>query len=190
MATYSICLIIYGSFHRQLYIVWEVAYCHCNINNTTAVEDVSIIIFWFVCLFNSGPPSFCLDCKYVYMYIFMLKKLFHFDSWSSTCEVSYDGFSVDWIEKNGYLRDAKLWVHVWELLRTCNGKTMHSYMCVYIYIYVCMYISLVCSILSVWLWPNVRREVFVEKAQLKPDGTRWRTVGEVKGKHASGVGSQ
>jgi hypothetical protein len=28
------------------------------------------------------------------------------------------------------------------------------------------------------------------RAQLKPDGTRWRTVGEVKGKHASGVGSQ
>ena len=27
-------------------------------------------------------------------------------------------------------------------------------------------------------------------AQLKPDGTRWRTVGEVKGKYASGVGSQ
>jgi hypothetical protein len=28
------------------------------------------------------------------------------------------------------------------------------------------------------------------RAQLKPDGTRWRTVGEVKGNHASGVGSQ
>ena len=28
------------------------------------------------------------------------------------------------------------------------------------------------------------------RAQLKPDGTRWRTVGEVKGKHASGVRSQ
>jgi len=28
------------------------------------------------------------------------------------------------------------------------------------------------------------------RGQLKPDGTRWRTVGEVKGKHASGVGSQ
>jgi len=32
--------------------------------------------------------------------------------------------------------------------------------------------------------------VAVVRAQLKPDGTRWRTVGEVKGKHASGVGSQ
>ena len=28
------------------------------------------------------------------------------------------------------------------------------------------------------------------RAQLKPDGTRWRKVEEVKGKHASGVGSQ
>jgi hypothetical protein len=28
------------------------------------------------------------------------------------------------------------------------------------------------------------------RAQLNPDGTRWRTVEEVKGKHASGVGSQ
>jgi len=28
------------------------------------------------------------------------------------------------------------------------------------------------------------------RAQLKPDGTRWRTGGEVKGKHASGVGGQ
>jgi len=28
------------------------------------------------------------------------------------------------------------------------------------------------------------------RLQLKPDGTRWRTVGEVKGKHASGVDSQ
>jgi len=27
-------------------------------------------------------------------------------------------------------------------------------------------------------------------AQLKRDGTRWRTVGEIKGKHASAVGSQ
>ena len=27
-------------------------------------------------------------------------------------------------------------------------------------------------------------------AQLKPDGTRWRKVGEVKGQHANGVGSQ
>ena len=31
---------------------------------------------------------------------------------------------------------------------------------------------------------------FYGRAQLKPDGTRWRTVGEVKGKHASEVGSQ
>ena len=28
------------------------------------------------------------------------------------------------------------------------------------------------------------------RAQLKPDGTLWHTVGEVKGKHASGVGRQ
>jgi len=28
------------------------------------------------------------------------------------------------------------------------------------------------------------------RAQLKRDGTRRRTVGEVKGEHASGVGSQ
>jgi len=27
-------------------------------------------------------------------------------------------------------------------------------------------------------------------ARSEPDGTRWRTGGEVKGKHASGVGSQ
>ena len=35
------------------------------------------------------------------------------------------------------------------------------------------------------------REICADgRAQLKPDGTRWRTVGEVKGKHASGVGNQ
>ena len=28
------------------------------------------------------------------------------------------------------------------------------------------------------------------RAQLKPDGTRWRTLEEMKGGHASGVGSQ
>ena len=32
--------------------------------------------------------------------------------------------------------------------------------------------------------------VTVCRAQLKPDDTRWSTVGVVKGKHASGVGSQ
>jgi len=32
--------------------------------------------------------------------------------------------------------------------------------------------------------------VYNGRLQLKCDGTRWRTVGEVKGKHASGVGSQ
>ena len=30
----------------------------------------------------------------------------------------------------------------------------------------------------------------VRRVRLKPDGTRWRTVGEVKGKLANGVGSQ
>ena len=34
------------------------------------------------------------------------------------------------------------------------------------------------------------KESSLRRAQLKPDGTRWRTVGEVKGKYASGVGSQ
>ena len=38
--------------------------------------------------------------------------------------------------------------------------------------------------------PTVKVTASSVRVQLKPDGTRWRTVGEVKGKHASGVGSQ
>ena len=39
-------------------------------------------------------------------------------------------------------------------------------------------------------YQNRAQMAFQGIAQLKPDGTRRRTVGEVKGKHASGVGSQ
>jgi len=31
---------------------------------------------------------------------------------------------------------------------------------------------------------------YIVKVQLKPDGTRWRTGGKVKGKLANGVGNQ
>ena len=34
------------------------------------------------------------------------------------------------------------------------------------------------------------RQLIVGKVRLKPDGTRWRTGGEVKGKMANGMGSQ
>ena len=37
---------------------------------------------------------------------------------------------------------------------------------------------------------GVSVEIRIGRAQLKRDGTRCRTVGEVTGKHASGVGSQ
>jgi hypothetical protein len=36
----------------------------------------------------------------------------------------------------------------------------------------------------------IKRQRMLGRGQLKPDGTRWRTGGEVKGKLANGVGSQ
>jgi len=75
--------------------------------------------------------------------IYYVKELFYFGHWNSTCEVSYDGFSVDWIEKNEYLGDAKHWIYVWELLKTCKARLCTR-----------RHKSLACRILSVWLWPR------------------------------------
>ena len=44
-------------------------------------------------------------------------------------------------------------------------------------------------LLPLYLLPPTQLNTFV-RVQLKRDGTRWRTVGEVKGKLANGVGSQ
>ena len=50
-----------------------------------------------------------------------------------------------------------------------------------------------CYLSWTWLDGNYSShpvKITADRAQLKPDGTRWRTVGELKGKHACRVGSQ
>ena len=39
-------------------------------------------------------------------------------------------------------------------------------------------------------WPSLRQTELWRRVRLKPEGTRWRTGGEVKGKLANGVSSQ
>ena len=76
--------------------------------------------------------------------------------------------------------------------RSVITESKAAYCCVYWYCYVFVWLIAQNIVTFIRFWMYWTRNVCMSvcRFQLKPDGTRWRTGGEVKGKLANGVGSQ
>jgi hypothetical protein len=66
-----------------------------------------------------------------------------------------------------------------------TGHASYIHACIQSHRYIHTYIHTL-----MYVYINRFIHSFIRRVRLKPDGTRWRTGGEVKGKMANGVGSQ